>query len=153
MFDVYNIAWIVLFINLFLINDDIKIMLIILLLSNINMHDSVVLNIIWFVIITVCTIFIPLCNWTNYIDNYDIHFKKNILIVLLFSLIYISFIISDYKNSSIYYSVMIYPFICFIINMYFYIIKEREIFMILNIIINIFVNIGLFQIINQFVYN
>ncbi len=153
MIDVYNIAWIVLFINLLLINDDIKIMLTMLLLSNINMHDSVVLNIIWFIIITICTIFIPLCNWTNYIDEYDIHLKKNILIVLLFSLIYLSFIISDYYNSSIFYSIMIYPFICFIINIYFYIIKEREIFIILNIIINIFVNIGLFQIINHFIYN
>ncbi len=153
MIDVYNIAWIVLFINLLLINDDIKIMLTMLLLSNINMHDSVVLNIIWFIIITICTIFIPLCNWTNYIDEYDIHLKKNILIVLLFSLIYLSFIISDYNNSSIFYSIMIYPFICFIINIYFYIIKEREIFIILNIIINIFVNIGLFQIINHFIYN
>ncbi len=153
MFDVYNIAWIVLFINLLLINDDLRFLLITLMLSNINMHDSVVLNIIWFIIITICTIFIPLCNWTNYIDEYDIHLKKNILIVLLFSLIYLSFIISDYYNSSIFYSIMIYPFICFIINIYFYIIKEREIFIILNIIINIFVNIGLFQIINHFIYN
>ncbi len=153
MFDVYNVAWIVLFINLLLINDDIKIMLMMLLLSNINMHDSVVLNIIWFIIITLCTIFIPFYNWAIYIDDFDIYLKKNILLVLLFSVIYLSFIISDYNNSSIFYSIMIYPLICFIINMYFYIIKEREIFMILNIIINIFVNIGLFQIINRFVYN
>jgi hypothetical protein len=153
MFDVYNIAWIVLFINLLLINDDLRFLLITLMLSNINMHDSVVLNMLWFIIVTLCTILIPLCNWSRYIDEYDIDLKKNILIVLLFSVIYIAFIINDYYNSSIFYSIMIYPLICFLLNMYFYIIKEREIFMILNIIINIFVNIGLFQIINRFVYN
>ncbi len=153
MFDVYNIAWIVLFINLLLINDDLRFLLITLMLSNINMHDSVILNMLWFIIVTLCTILIPLCNWSRYIDEYDIDLKKNILIILLFSVIYIAFIINDYYNSSIFYSIMIYPLICFVLNMYFYIIKEREIFMILNIIINIFVNIGLFQIINQFVYN
>ncbi len=153
MIDVYNIAWFVLFINLLLINDDLRFLLMTLMLSNINMHDGLVLNMLWFIIITLCTILIPLCNWTKYIDEYDINFKKNILILLVFSLIYMCIIINDYYNSSIFYSIMIYPLICFIINTYFYIIKEREIFMILNIIINIFVNIGLFQIINRFVYN
>ena len=152
MFDVYNIAWIVLFINLVLINDDLRFLLITLMLSNINMHDSVVLNMLWFIIITLGTIFIPLFNWAKYIDDYDIYFKKNILVMLLFTTSYMSYIIYDYNNSSIFYSIMIYPLICFIINMYFFVIKEREIFMILNIIINIFLNIGLFQIINGFIY-
>lgn len=152
MFDVYNIAWIVLFINLVLINDDLRFLLITLMLSNINMHDSVVLNMLWFIIITLGTIFIPLFNWTRYIDDYDMYLKKNILIILLFITSYMSYIIYDYNNSSIFYSIMIYPLICFIINMYFFVIKEREIFMILNIIINIFLNIGLFQIINGFIY-
>jgi hypothetical protein len=152
MFDVYNIAWIVLFINLVLINDDLRFLLITLMLSNINMHDSVILNMLWFIIITLGTIFIPFCNWTRYIDDYDIYLKKNILVMLLFTTSYMSYIIYDYNNSSIFYSIMIYPLICFIINMYFFIIKEREIFMILNIIINIFLNIGLFQIINGFIY-
>jgi hypothetical protein len=152
MTDVYNISWIVLFINLLLINNDLKFILIILLLTNINMYNSIILNILWFVIISVFTLFIPLYNWTNHIDKYDIHFKKNILIFLVFILSCISYIIYDYNNSSIFYSIMIYPFICFLLNIYFYIIKEREMFMILNIIINIFVNIGLFQIINQFIY-
>ena len=152
MFDVYNIAWLVLFINLVLINDDLRFLLITLMLSNINMHDSVVLNMLWFIIITLGTIFIPLFNWAKYIDDYDIYFKKNILVMLLFTTSYMSYIIYDYNNSSIFYSIMIYPLICFIINMYFFVIKEREIFMILNIIINIFLNIGLFQIINGFIY-
>jgi hypothetical protein len=152
MFDVYNIAWLVLFINLVLINDDLRFLLITLMLSNINMHDSVVLNMLWFIIITLGTIFIPLFNWAKYIDDYDIYFKKNILVMLLFTTSYMSYIIYDYNNSSIFYSIMIYPLICFIINMYFFVIKERDIFMILNIIINIFLNIGLFQIINGFIY-
>ena len=152
MIDIYNVAWVILFINLILINDDLKFLLITLLLSNINMHNSVVLNILWFIIITVFTLFIPLCNWGKYIDEYDIYLKKNILVFLLFVLSYLSYIIYDYHNSSIFYSIMIYPFICFLLNMYFFAIKEKEIFMTLVIIINIFVNIGLFQIINGFIY-
>jgi hypothetical protein len=153
MLDVYNIAWLVLFINLLLIIDDLRFLVIILLLSNINIYNSIALNIIWCIIITIFTVFIPLCNWKKYINEYNIYIKKNILLTLLFILLCISYMIYDYHNSSIFYSIMIYPFMCAVLNIYFFIIVEREMFMTLNIIINIFVNIGLFQIIYGFIYN